>query len=1274
MPTTAPEIEEPGRLKTKLVEILTQKDGKGLQMLDDDFGGVRGIIHRLQTSSKKGILDTSDALARRTKSFGSNRISGQAKRRGFFRALLYSMTDIVLILLVLGGIASVILGYYYREVCKGKYIPDSEKNAWMEGAGILGTAAVIVLLSTLSDYLREKSFYRLQKRIESERKTRVMRGGEMKEICYQDVKVGDLCVIGPGSIIPADGILVENTELTTDESSLNKESRASKTSRDPFVFASTHVTEGSGKMIILAVGDSTQIAAITRQQPKQKVDDEFDPDDFRQTLHGKLTMASAILGLIGIIIGIIVGLVLLISFLVKTYEIDNIPYDASHWNEIIKTFIIAVVIIIVAEPEGLSMAVTITLSRSLRNMCAQDIFVRNADVLETMGSVTTLCCNKTGVLTAVSKIPLYEEVAECFVGGKHFRGDTSHYKSDIAVKVVHEVAKGIAINTSYNSNIQVSSSERNQVGDITECALLQFTADLGVYYPFIREANPCEEFSKVFPFSPETRSMTTVVKENATYKVYCKGSPEVVLPRCVRLLNMDEQEETLDADRLKKVNDIITAMQEKSQLKVMCLAYGTTPFKGEAFPPWENENDVAVGLTLAAVVGIQGTLGNQVAGSRMKVTEGRVIGKIPFSGPNFDLRVHAKALDKELVDDFCRSVAVNTSYLAEIQNEDNDKLPRHVGDPVDCALLEFVLQMGRAYQHWRDEYPEQRHVHEWISYSSAQASKQYRATAIKIVEKPVYKVYLKGGADAVLARCTQIVMNHPGEVMPMDDAQRENILLTLKRMQQRQLRVVAFAVREFTEEPNWDEENRILSDMHFVGFVGMEESVRGEVSEAILRCRRAGLMITMVTGASLQTAGSFAQNCGILTPNKYWPAVEKTIIGYDSKLLNEEISDDSGKISQVEFDKLWPDVRVVSRCTPEGKRSFMQAIRRSRVRREGEVVAVVASGVHDANFLRDADVGLSMGATGTDIAQEASDIVLKGDKFSSVLDTIKWGRHIYETVLKFLQFQLTATWVTMIVLIIGAILFQKSIFSAAQLLWLNLIMDALASLALTGDHPTDDILRHKPYGRNKPLISRAVLRNVIGHAIYQIAVVFIVIYLIADFTDTRFGYSAESLCRPTQHSTMVFTTFILMQLFNEVNCRRVSSRNVFSGPFDWVFLIVLLLCIGVQIIIVQFFTNSFRVEPLDWQQWLWCFFFGFSELIWGQIIFSVPKGVIPRFFRCCSRGVGPGTGGCCAALTCLRGIRSKKQRKSVLYEFYGAGHHASTRSRGGSANSVRPVV
>ncbi|EDO44517.1 predicted protein, partial [Nematostella vectensis] len=1014
MPTTAPEIEEPGRLKTKLVEILTQKDGKGLQMLDDDFGGVRGIIHRLQTSSKKGILDTSDALARRTKSFGSNRISGQAKRRGFFRALLYSMTDIVLILLVLGGIASVILGYYYREVCKGKYIPDSEKNAWMEGAGILGTAAVIVLLSTLSDYLREKSFYRLQKRIESERKTRVMRGGEMKEICYQDVKVGDLCVIGPGSIIPADGILVENTELTTDESSLNKESRASKTSRDPFVFASTHVTEGSGKMIILAVGDSTQIAAITRQQPKQKVDDEFDPDDFRQTLHGKLTMASAILGLIGIIIGIIVGLVLLISFLVKTYEIDNIPYDASHWNEIIKTFIIAVVIIIVAEPEGLSMAVTITLSRSLRNMCAQDIFVRNADVLETMGSVTTLCCNKTGVLTAVSKIPLYEEVAECFVGGKHFRGDTSHYKSDIAVKVVHEVAKGIAINTSYNSNIQVrtqlvSSSERNQVGDITECALLQFTADLGVYYPFIREANPCEEFSKVFPFSPETRSMTTVVKENATYKVYCKGSPEVVLPRCVRLLNMDEQEETLDADRLKKVNDIITAMQEKSQLKVMCLAYGTTPFKGRS----------------------------------------------------------------------------------------------------------------------RDVCMEPR----------------------------------------------------------------------------------------LSKEPNWDEENRILSDMHFVGFVGMEESVRGEVSEAILRCRRAGLMITMVTGASLQTAGSFAQNCGILTPNKYWPAVEKTIIGYDSKLLNEEISDDSGKISQVEFDKLWPDVRVVSRCTPEGKRSFMQAIRRSRVRREGEVVAVVASGVHDANFLRDADVGLSMGATGTDIAQEASDIVLKGDKFSSVLDTIKWGRHIYETVLKFLQFQLTATWVTMIVLIIGAILFQKSIFSAAQLLWLNLIMDALASLALTGDHPTDDILRHKPYGRNKPLISRAVLRNVIGHAIYQIAVVFIVIYLIADFTDTRFGYSAESLCRPTQHSTMVFTTFILMQLFNEVNCRRVSSRNVFSGPFDWVFLIVLLLCIGVQIIIVQFFTNSFRVEPLDWQQWLWCFFFGFSELIWGQIIFSVPKGVIPRFFR-----------------------------------------------------------
>lgn len=133
-------------------------------------------------------------------------------------------------------------------------------------------------------------------------------------------------------------------------------------------------------------------------------------------------------------------------------------------------------------------------------------------------------------------------------------------------------------------------------------------------------------------------------------------------------------------------------------------------------------------------------------------------------------------------------------------------------------------------------------------------------------------------------------------------------------------------------------------------------------------------------------------------------------------------------------------------------------------------------------------------------------------------------------------------------------------------------MDALASIALTSDHPTQEILRHRPYGREKPLISRAVLRNVIFHSIYQIVVIFILIYVFPDFTDTRFGYGSKSICQPSQHATMVFTTFILMQLFNEVNCRRVQDRNVFvtkGEGFNFVFFLILMICFAIQVMCIK---------------------------------------------------------------------------------------------------------
>lgn len=438
-----------------LVEFMSSNNDDKEKEINQKFGGVQGIASLLQTSTKKGIIAVTESLYERTRIFGDNRLGGKntgLKSIGHY--ILYSLSDIVLLLVVIGAIVLVILGNYYPETCQGEAIANSEKLAWMEGVGILATVIVIILLSAISDYFRDLSRSNLQDQVENERKAIVIRGGVKQEICYRDIKVGDLCEVKAGSIIPADGILVEITEIITDESFINRKKRVIKSSKDPFVFTSTHVIVGQGKMIVLAVGGRTQAGILVQTRRNETRHKNIQRSS--QSLQGKLTRASAILGLLGVIVGLIVTLVLIISFVVKVYSLDNRDYDPRHWNDFLKAIIIGFVIIIVAEPEGLSMAVTISIARSLGFMQAQNIFVRNDEILETMGNVTTMCCNKTGVLTTVSNLPMREEVKESYINGQHHRGDASGYKTKIDEKMIDELANGIAINTSYTSNIQVS--------------------------------------------------------------------------------------------------------------------------------------------------------------------------------------------------------------------------------------------------------------------------------------------------------------------------------------------------------------------------------------------------------------------------------------------------------------------------------------------------------------------------------------------------------------------------------------------------------------------------------------------------------------------------------------------------------------------------------------------------------------------------------------------------------------------------------------------------
>ncbi|KAF6090038.1 ATPase plasma membrane Ca2+ transporting 3 [Phyllostomus discolor] len=263
------------------------------------------------------------------------------------------------------------------------------------------------------------------------------------------------------------------------------------------------------------------------------------------------------------------------------------------------------------------------------------------------------------------------------------------------------------------------------------------------------------------------------------------------------------------------------------------------------------------------------------------------------------------------------------------------------------------------------------------------------------------------------------------------------------------------------------------------------------------------------------------------------------------------------------------------------------------------------------------------GIAGTDVAKEASDIILTDDNFTSIVKAVMWGRNVYDSISKFLQFQLTVNVVAVIVAFTGACITQDSPLKAVQMLWVNLIMDTFASLALATEPPTESLLLRKPYGRDKPLISRTMMKNILGHAVYQLTIIFTLLFVGELFFDIDSGRNAPLHSPPSEHYTIIFNTFVMMQLFNEINARKIhGERNVFHGIFgNPIFCTIVLGTFAIQIVIVQFGGKPFSCSPLSTEQWLWCLFVGVGELVWGQVIATIPTSQL----KCLKEaGHGPG--------------------------------------------------
>jgi Ca2+-transporting ATPase len=383
-----------------------------------------------------------------------------------------------------------------------------------------------------------------------------------------------------------------------------------------------------------------------------------------------------------------------------------------------------------------------------------------------------------------------------------------------------------------------------------------------------------------------------------------------------------------------------------------------------------------------------------------------------------------------------------------------------------------------------------------------------------------YRLYVKGASEILLERCSEIIRDPVKGISssPMGNDNRQTLTNLIDNYASRSLRTIAMVYRDFDRWPakgartvEGEKSEAVFEDifktMVLLSIVGIQDPLREGVSDAVRICQKAGVVVRMVTGDNLTTARAIATSCGIYT--------EGGIVMEGPAFR---------KLGKAEMDKIIPRLQVLARSSPEDKRILVK-----RLKELGETVAVTGDGTNDAPALKTADVGFSMGIAGTEVAKEASAIILMDDNFNSIVKAMMWGRAVNDAVKKFLQFQVTVNITAVVLTFVSAVSNdnEQSVLTAVQLLWVNLIMDTMAALALATDPPTPSILDRKPDPKSSPLITITMWKMIIGEAIYQLVITFLLYF----GSYSILSYQSER--EINQVPTLVFNTFVWMQIFNQ---------------------------------------------------------------------------------------------------------------------------------------------
>ncbi|CAK0781476.1 hypothetical protein CVIRNUC_005383 [Coccomyxa viridis] len=1068
-------------LPQDLSRLSEHKDAEKVEAL----GGAEGLAKALNVSLEDGISTeaTGDlSVQRRQELYGANRFA-PVPAQSFWAILLDALSDKVLIVLMVAATISTVIGAALPS--------ERAQSGWTEGVAIWVAVIIVSLVASGNDYQKERQFKKINSQKDSI-EVPAVRSGKQIVLKNTDVLVGDVLLLNTGDKVIADGLVIESFGLVIDEASLTGESDPMhKGPKDPWCRSGTQVTEGSGRMLVVAVGAEsewgrTMALVATEAQPTP--------------LQDALSVLATAIGKIGLTVGVVCFVVLFVRWLVQ-----NKGFNKDEPNKILDFFIFGVTIIVVAVPEGLPLAVTISLAYSMKQMMKDNNFVRVLAACETMGGATAICSDKTGTLTE-NRMTV---VAGWFAG--------QFYPQPPALdEMPKELQSAIEINSSMNSKAFLIEHDANAVefmGNRTECALLMLLRGWGLRYEAVRTEHKAHIF-QVYNFSSERKMASVLLRHGDGLRLYNKGAAEIVLRRCVSVMDDAGSAVPLSDEMRAKLEETVTTMAS-SGLRTLC-------------------------LTLR------------------DMDEGMAAGNAEF---------------------------------------------------------------------WENPPDEQ------------------------------------------LTLCC---------------------------------------------------------------IVGIKDPVRKEVPDAVATCQRAGITVRMVTGDNVHTAKHIARECGILTEGG------RAIEGPVFRSMPEE-----------DLIPMLPKLQVLARSSPQDKYTLVQLLKKC-----GEIVAVTGDGTNDAPALKESDVGLAMGIAGTEVAKEAADIVILDDNFSSIVKSVLWGRSVFGNIRKFLQFQLTVNLVALVLAFIAAITSGETPLNVLQLLWVNLIMDALGALALATEPPTPHLLEEKPHGRDEALISPAMWKHIFCQAFYQLFWLFLIVYgatkyiapyrlpdycvafsniqaqgislpstlpgganssLFTPLAPSPPGYWPEQarcnanpcinacctvgpdgfcldnllsqgghyqpdeapLCQVTegtvadpvscshtsaksmpgnfckadpgnakscgrynefaqldtqglkQHevdsnddltrsNSVVFNAFIFMQLFNQINARKINDEmNVFSGIIhSHLFIYIWIAEAGLQVIImcVPQIGQFFKVRPQSWQEWLFALAVGM-----GSLLVAIATKLLSKALACYSR-------------------------------------------------------